>query len=48
MNNDTLAHSFTNGQNPVDPMAGKLFDMNIQTRGFIEYIATNLSPPYND
>ena len=26
LNNDTIAHSFTNGENPEDPMAGKIFD----------------------
>ena len=45
LNNDTIAHSFTNGANPEDPMAGKLFDSGtIQPKGFIEYVATNLSP----
>ena len=45
LNNDTVAHSFTNGANPKDPMAGKLFDSGtIQPKGFIEYVATNLSP----
>ena len=45
LNNDTVGHSFTNGANPEDPMAGKLFDSGtIQPKGFIEYIATNLSP----
>lgn len=45
VNNDTVTHSFTNGANPQDPMAGKLFDSGtIQPKGFIEYVATNLSP----
>jgi plastocyanin len=45
LNNDTVAHSFTNGETPDDPMAGKLFDSGqIQPKGFIEYVATNLSP----
>jgi plastocyanin len=45
LNNDTIAHSFTNGANPEDPMAGKLFDSGtIQPKGFIEYVAANLSP----
>jgi hypothetical protein len=45
LNNDTIGHSFTNGANPEDPMAGKLFDSGtIQPKGFIEYVATNLSP----
>jgi plastocyanin len=45
LNNDTVAHSFTNGENPDDPMAGKIFDSGqIQPKGFIEYVATNLSP----
>ena len=45
LNNDTVAHSFTNGANPEDPMAGKLFDSGqIQPKGFIEYVATNLAP----
>jgi plastocyanin len=45
LNNDTVTHSFTNGENPHDPMAGKIFDSGqIQPKGFIEYIATNLDP----
>ena len=45
LNNDTVAHSFTNGASPDEPMAGKLFDSGkIQPKGFIEYVATNLSP----
>ena len=45
LNNDTVGHSFTNGANPEDPMAGKLFDSGIiQPKGFIEYVAANLSP----
>ena len=45
LNNDTVAHSFTNGKNPEDPMAGKMFDSGtIQPKGFIEYVAANLSP----
>jgi plastocyanin len=45
LNNDTIAHSFTNGKNPEDPMAGKMFDSGtIQPKGFIEYVAANASP----
>jgi plastocyanin len=45
LNNDTVAHSFTNGASPEDPMAGKIFDSGqIQPKGSIEYVATNLSP----
>ena len=45
LNNDTVGHSFTNGENPEDPMAGKMFDSGtIQPKGFIEYVAANLSP----
>ena len=45
LNNDTIGHSFTNGENPEDPMAGKLFDSGtIQPKGYIEYVASNLSP----
>ena len=45
LNNDTVAHSFTNGETPDDPMAGKIFDSGIiQPKGYIEYVATNLSP----
>ena len=45
LNNDTVAHSFTNGENPEDPMAGKIFDSGqIQPKGFIEYVAGNLDP----
>ena len=45
LNNDTVGHSFTNGANPEDPMAGKMFDSGtIQPKGFIEYVAANLSP----
>ena len=45
LNNDTITHSFTNGENPEDPMAGKMFDSGpIQPKGFIEYVAANLSP----
>ena len=45
LNNDTVGHSFTNGANPEDPMAGKIFDSGtIQPKGFIEYVATNLAP----
>jgi hypothetical protein len=45
LNNDTTAHSFTNGANPQDPMAGKIFDSGqIQPKGFIEYVAANLDP----
>ena len=45
LNNDTITHSFTNGENPEDPMAGKMFDSGpIQPKGFIEYVAAILSP----
>ena len=45
LNNDTVAHSFTNGENPEDPMTGKIFDSGqIQPKGFIEYVAANLDP----
>ena len=45
LNNDTIAQSFTNGANPEDPMAGKMFDSGpIEPKGFIEYVAANLSP----
>jgi len=45
LNNDTVAHTFTNGENPQDPMAGKIFDSGqIQPKGFIEYVAANLDP----
>jgi plastocyanin len=45
LNNDTIAHSFTNGANPEDSMAGKMFDSGpIEPKGFIEYVAANLSP----
>lgn len=38
-------HSFTNGQNPDDPMAGKLFHTDtIKSGSFAEYLAVNLSP----
>ena len=44
LNNDTIAHSFTNGENHEDPMAGKMFDSGpIEPKGFIEYVAANLS-----
>ena len=36
LNNDTVDHSFTNGENPEDPMAGKIFDSGtLQPKGFI-------------
>ena len=45
LNNDTVGQSFTNGENPEDPMAGKIFDSGtIQPKGFIEYVPANLSP----
>lgn len=45
LNNDTIDHSFINGENPEDPMAGKIFDSGtLQPKGFIEYVPTNLSP----
>ncbi len=38
-------HSFTNGQNHDDPMAGKLFHTDtIKSGSFAEYLAVNLSP----
>ena len=38
-------HSFTNGKNPDDPMAGKLFHTDtIKSGSFAEYLAVNLSP----
>jgi hypothetical protein len=38
-------HSFTNGENPDDPMAGKLFHTDtIKSGSFAEYLAVNLSP----
>ena len=45
LNNDTIAHSFTNGKNPEDPMAGKSFDTDIiKPKAFVEYIPENLKP----
>jgi hypothetical protein len=38
-------HSFTNGENLEDPMAGKLFHTDtIKSGSFAEYLAVNLSP----
>ena len=45
LNNSTASHSFTNGENTDDPMAGKIFDTKmIQPGSFSEYLAFNLSP----
>jgi plastocyanin len=45
LNNDTTTHTVTNGMNPNDPLSGKIFDTrNIEPRGFIEYVASNLQP----
>lgn len=38
-------HSFTNGENPDDPIAGKLFHTDTIKSGLsVEYLAVNLSP----
>jgi uncharacterized cupredoxin-like copper-binding protein len=38
-------HSFTNGENPDDPIAGKLFHTDtIKSGSFAEYLAVNLPP----
>jgi plastocyanin len=43
LNNDTAPQSFTNGNGPNDPMAGKLFDTGfIQPKQFAEYTAANV------
>lgn len=45
VNNGTDAQSVTNGMNPNDPLAGRLFDTGpIPPGGFAEYVASNLSP----
>jgi plastocyanin len=45
LNNDTAAHTFTNGMGPDDQLSGKLFDTGtIEPRGFVEYVASNLQP----
>ena len=45
LNNDTTTHTVTNGMSPNDPLSGKLFNTgNIEPRGFIEYVASNLQP----
>jgi plastocyanin len=45
LNNDTTAHTFTNGMGPDDQLSGKLFDTGtIEPRGFVEYVASNLQP----
>jgi plastocyanin len=45
LNNDTMDHSMTSGSGPQDPMTGKLFDTGaIKPKGFVEYVASNLSP----
>lgn len=45
VNNSTGSQSMTNGMGPDDPLAGRLFDTGpIPSRGFAEYVASNLSP----
>ena len=45
LNNSSAGHSFTNGESPDDPMAGKIFDTKmIQPGSFSEYLAFNVSP----
>lgn len=44
LNNVTTTHSFTNGKGPNDPMAGKLFSVDINPKGFSEYLTTNQAP----
>ena len=45
LNNDTTTHTVTNGMNPNDALSGKLFNTgNIEPRGFVEYVASNLQP----
>jgi hypothetical protein len=45
INNSTGSQSMTNGMGPDDPLAGTLFDTGpIPSRGFAEYVASNLSP----
>jgi plastocyanin len=45
LNNDTTTHTVTNGMSPNDPLSGKLFNTgNIEPRGFVEYVASNLQP----
>lgn len=45
INNSTGSQSMTNGMGPDDPLAGRLFDTGpIPSRGFAEYVASNLSP----
>jgi plastocyanin len=45
LNNDTVAHTFTNGIGPDDQLSGKLFDTGtIGPKGFVEYVASNLQP----
>jgi len=45
INNDTVVHSFINGEDPQDPMAGKIFDSGqIEPKGSAEYLADNLDP----
>lgn len=45
LNNSSDGHSFTNGESPDDPMAGKIFDTDIiQPGSFSEYLAFNVSP----
>lgn len=45
LNNVTTTHTVTNGMSPNDPLSGKLFNTgNIEPRGFVEYVASNLQP----
>lgn len=45
LNNATITHTLTNGMGPNDPLSGKLFNTgNIEPRGFVEYVASNLQP----
>ena len=44
-NNDTVTHSFINGKNPKDPMAGIIFDSGqILPKESAEYLADNADP----
>jgi plastocyanin len=45
LNNATITQTLTNGMGPSDPLSGKLFNTgNIEPRGFVEYVASNLQP----
>ena len=45
LNNDTAAHTVTNGAGLNDPLSGKLFNIgSIEPRSFVEYVASNLQP----